>query len=55
MIRADFLPHTEQVLFTKPGGFGTVRAVSVNCSDLMRAQLQDLPSKRERILDILEH
>ena len=43
VVRVDFLPHSEQLVFTKPGPLGSVRAVTVNCSDLMRSTLARLP------------
>lgn len=43
VIRADFLPHTEQLLFTKSGHFGQLYPCAVNCSDLVRAEAKNLP------------
>ena len=55
VIRADFLPHTEQILFTKSGHFGQLYPYAVNCSDLVRAQAKNLPRKSVLKIDIMDY
>ncbi len=43
VIRADLLPHREEIRFLVVGAFGRLKAVHVNVKDLKRVELESMP------------